>query len=236
LRIINIERYKRSSAKFDKKWCDHWTKKNDFGGFFRWKLEIEAGNGHILDDDHRGETHDRLCEILPGWQTYRPNPSNVCLGFLKDSLRRVSNAYDQIRRHSLLEFDDIPDEPLRLIWHELGRAKENDGSRNEPGTYYIKALSVPLMLIWGQTPTFDSKVRRNFLKDFMLYPKYRFNDNRWSFEDWQRVMRELQKDLENNAEVVDYFRRETLKRFGTDLIVPFGRFLDITYYYPSDDN
>jgi hypothetical protein len=99
----------------------------DFEGFWRWKRGVEARNGYILDGNHRREAYRRLCRILPKWLTYRGVPRIRWREILEDSLETISEAYDQIRRYSLLEFSEIPDEPLELIWHELGRVKEEGG-------------------------------------------------------------------------------------------------------------
>ncbi|MHA1632634.1 MAG: hypothetical protein ACTSXC_07520, partial [Candidatus Freyarchaeota archaeon] len=92
----------------------------DFEGFRKWKVRTEAKNESILDDNHRRETYYRLSLILPGWLTYRPFNSAACLKILKDSLRNMSEAYNKVNRYSLLEFNEIPEESLKLIWHELG--------------------------------------------------------------------------------------------------------------------
>jgi len=231
LERLSIEEYKKSLANFDQKWPNHWYREDDFGDFFSWKLQVESGKGHILDANHAEEAYEKLCRILPSWQTYRPKSSEICLGFLRNSLRRISGAYDQIRKYSLLEFSVIPDQPLELIWHELGRAKEDEATKDDYGSYSIVAISKPLMLMWGQTPALDSEVRRNLLKDLAIYPKYRFSYGTWTYEDWKTIMDKFQENLQEKAAVVDYFKRETLRIFGSNLIIPFGRFLDILYYF-----
>lgn len=197
----------------------------DFEGFWRWKLRTEAKNDSILDDSHRRETYHRLCLILPGWLTYRPYDSAVCLRILRDSLRNMCDAYNQVRSYTLLEFDKIPDEPLRLIWHELGRAKEDDGKKNPAGYSYIVSICKPLMFLWGQTLAFDSLVRENAPSRYNI-PK----SNQWSFENWARVMEKIQQDLKQSSEVVDFFKEISTEKYGTDSIVPYGQFLDLYYW------
>jgi len=197
---------------------------SEFDGFWRWKLEIETQKDHILDDAHRREAYRRLWTILPRWQTYRPTKSTVCLRILEDSLGKMADAYNQIRSYSLLEFDEVPNKQLELIWHELGRVKEKDGKRDLYGYYSIVSVSKHLMFLWGQTLAFDSKVRARI-------PYNAPKGNRWCLEDWKRVMRSFQEDLRRDRETLDAFNRESLRRYGTCSIVPHGRFFDIYYHW-----
>lgn len=49
-------------------------------------------------------------------------------------------------------------------------------------------------------------------------------------EDWKRVMVHFEEDLRASSEIVDAFRKESLKWYGSDCMVPYGRFLDIYYH------
>lgn len=196
-----------------------------FDEFWKWKLETETGNEHILDGKHRRETYRRLCKTLPRWQTYRGVPGIRWREILEHSLTRMSDAYNQIRSYSLLEFSEVPDDPLKLIWHELGRVKEEGGNRNDYGYYYIVAICKPLIFLWGQTLAFDSRVRAN------IPPRYHISkSNSWSFEMWKRAMKRFQEDLRQEPEVVNSFKDVSRKRYGSDLIVPYGQFLDLYYW------
>ena len=198
---------------------------SEFDGFWRWKLETENENDHILDYAHREETSKRLWTILRGWQAYRPSDSTVCLGILEESLWKMADSYNQIRSYSLLEFDQVPEKPLESVWHELGRVKEKEGKRDLQGYYSIVSLSKHLMFLWGQTLAFDSIVRRNIDWSFNV-PK----SSRWCLEDWKRVMTSFQEGLGRDEETLEAFRKESLRRYGTDSIVPHGRFFDIYYH------
>jgi len=199
---------------------------SEFDGFWRWKLEVETKKDHILDDAHRREACRRLWTILRGWQAYRPSDSTVCLRILEDSLGKMADAYNQIRSYSLLEFDEVPNKPLELVWHDLGRVKEDDGKRDLYGYYYIVSLSKHLMFLWGQTLAFDSKVRAR-----IPWPYNAPKGNRWCLEDWKRTIRSFQEDLRRDRETLDAFNRESLRRYGTSFIVPYGRFLDMYYHW-----
>jgi len=180
---------------------------------------------HILDTAHRIETYGKLWPILVDWQAYRPFDPTACRAILEDSLKKICDAYDVIRSYSLMQFDNIPKEPLELIWHELGRVKEKGGKKNVFGYYLIASLSKHLMLLWGQTLAFDSNVRSNIPLSYSV-PR----GSRWKFEDWKRAIECFKKDLEQQPEIVDAFKEESLKRYETNSMVPYGRFLDIYYY------
>lgn len=203
----------------------HLDYADDFRGFWRWKLRTETKNEHILDDSHRRETYRRLCRILPKWLTYRPYDSTTCLRILKNSLENFSDAYDQIRNHILLEFNEVPNKPLELIWHELGRAKEENGNRNSFSSYYIVAISKPLMFLWGQTLAFDSIVR-----GFVPRSYHVSRDSRWVFEEWKRVMESFQESLKRQPKVVELFKETSREQYGTDSFIPYGQFLDLYYW------
>jgi len=197
----------------------------DYEGFWRWKLEIETKNEHILDDNHRRETYHRLCLTLPRWLTYRGAPGIKWREILEDSLDRISEAYDQIRSYSLLEFSEVPDDPLELIWHELGRVKENAGNRNSAGLYYIVAITKPLMFLWGQTLAFDSIVRTHVPRSYNV-PKC----TQWCFDEWKRVIESFQVGLKQQPEDVELLKEVSQEKYGTDSIVPYGQFLDLYYW------
>lgn len=145
---------------------------------------------------------------------------------LEISLGRISEAYNQIRSYSLLEFNEVPQEPLELIWHELGRVKEKDGVIEPKGDYYIVPISKPLMFLWGQTLVFDSKVRVRVPRSFKV-PRY---DTRWHFKEWSRIMAKFQEDLREQPETVDIFKQVSREKYGSDSTVPYGQFLDLYYW------
>jgi len=198
----------------------------DFDMFWRRKLEIEAGEGHILDDNHRGETYVMLRGILRRWQAFRPFDTVRCLSMLKRALLNISSAYDEIREYELLRFSDIPLEPLELIWDELGVVKHG-GVRHPRKRYYVISICKPLMLLWGQTLAFDERVRRN------LPPEYRAPRGRtWDFWTWRRVMVRIQEDLKSSPGFLRAIREEAERAYGRGHIIPYGRFLDIYYWVP----
>jgi len=199
----------------------------DFDNFWEWKLETETENEHILDKCHQKETYEKLCGILRSWQyarsrrRYEVDPWAT----LKNSLTKISNSYDQIRKYTLLEFNEVPNEPLEAIWHELGRVKEFNGSKKSDGYYNIISICKPLMLLWGQTLAFDSRVRKNISCGYNAV-----KNHRWKFEKWKSVIERFQGSLNPNSEVIDLFNRVSLRKYRNDSIVPYGRFLDIYYF------
>jgi hypothetical protein len=197
---------------------------SDFDGFWKWKVGIETRNEHILDDNHRAETYRRLCSILPKWLTYRGAVVINWRQVLEDSLARISEAYDQTRSYNLLQFSKVPNEPLKLIWEELGRVKEENGLINQGGWYSIVAVTKPLMFLWGQTLAFDSIVRTCAPHTCKVPQR-----TRWSLEEWKNVMESFQEGLRRQAEDVGLFIEVSREKYQTDSVVPFGHFLDLYY-------
>lgn len=200
---------------------------SDFNYVWKRKIEIEAlGNASVLDDRHRDEIYRRLCSILPKWQTYRPMVNAPCLATLKNSIGNISETYNQLRKHTLLDFENIPNEPLEFIWHELGRAKENGGERNDYSSYSVISICKPLLLIWGQTLAFDTNVRKN------MPQKYRINkySGNWNLREWKNVMILLSRELNEDKSAIEFMKKKTLDWYGKNTPVPYGRFLDIYYF------
>ena len=217
--MIDLERFKSILLDYDELL---W----DFAEFWKWKLRIETEDEHILDNKHREETHRRLSEILPGWKTYRPYTSLPCLRILNDSLQRISDAYNEVRSYSLLEFNRTPRKSLELIWHELGRAKEERGRKNLGGWYYIIAVCKPLMFLCGQTLAYDSRVRENVPSQYGISKSWQ-----WTFEDWKMSMEKFQQNLKKSSKIIDLLDELSREKFGTDSTVPYGQFLDYYYWY-----
>jgi hypothetical protein len=200
---------------------------NNFNYIWKRKIEIEGiANSSVLDDRHRDETYRRLCLILPKWQTYRPLDNNPCLATLKKSLSNISEAYNQLRKHTLLDFENIPNKALESVWHELGRAKENDGEANDYGLYSVISVCKPLLLFWGQTPAFDSKVRKSMPQEYRI-DKYSGN---WNLQEWKRVMSQLSRELNEDKDAIEFMKKRTLELYGKNSIIPYGRFIDIYYF------
>lgn len=202
----------------------HWR---NFDYVWKWKINIESiASAHVLDENHKKETYNRLCTILPRLQTYRNGNNSEALKTLKSSLDNISEEYNKLRSYTLLDFDKIPFEILEKIWHELGRVKEKDGNRNAGGYYSIISISKPLLLMWGQTPAFDSHVRKNIPKSYDI-PKYACN---WKLDEWIKIMKKLSKNLYADERLLGLMNEESEKRYGKKAIVPYGRFFDILYW------
>lgn len=220
---MNLKSFKGEIESYSKNYMTYDSQYNDF---WKWKIHIEeGGKGHILDGNHRDDACSKLLDILPGWQTWRGVECDY-MKMLPVALSNTANAYDQIRNYSLLDFDKIPDEPLELIWHELGRVKTESGDRREGGDYLVISICKPLMFLWGQTPPFDSRNRDKMY----LFPL----GARWDFEWWKEALGDLQKELLRHTKVVSYCREKAVEIYGSDYVIPYGRFLDIYYYEPGE--
>jgi len=202
----------------------------NFDYIWKWKMNIESsGASNIFDNKHKGETYRRLCTILPKWQTYRNGDNADPLRTLKDSVTNISEAYNQLRTYTLLDFNKVPFEALEIIWHELGRVKEYNGKRVKHGYYSIISVCKPLLLIWGQTLAFDSFVRKHIPRSYNA-PRY---STRWSLDEWMKVMREFSKRLKKDRKILEFIGNTSEERYGKNAIIPYGRFLDIYYWKGS---
>ena len=220
-----------SSYEFEKRFASFPPNYLDnFNYVWKWKIKVESGGiNHVLNENHRGEAYARLCNILPKWQTYRNGNNSNSLKTLEEALANISEEYNQLRKYTLLDFDKVPTEILEKVWHEFGRVKESKGRKNDSGCYSAVAVSKPLLLIWGQTPAFDSFVRKNMSLSFSL-PKYSCN---WTIDEWIKIMKKLSKALKENDNTVKLLRKKSNELYGEKSIVPYGRFIDIFYWEGS---
>lgn len=198
----------------------------DFDSFWNYKLAVENSSEHLLDHKNQKETYRRLLKILKRWQYFRGRSAYIAPDkILEEALENISNAYDQIRRYTILEFRQVPDEPLKTIWHQLGRVKEPKGKTNSAGYYNVMSICKPLMLLWGQTPAFDKKVRDSI---------YRFvkkaGNHKWHYETWRAVIEKLGNLLVQNPRLIKLLNEIAKQRYGSEAAVPYGRFLDIYYW------
>lgn len=204
--------------KFEERWETFSSKYvNDFERFWKHKLEIENNDGNILDESHLDTTHHLLYEILRGWQAYRP--FGLDRDMLKKALKSISEHYKVIFNYSLKNIDEVPRTHLKSIWVELGKVK----SESKSDYQYVISVCKPLMLMWGQTLAFDSKVRKNI-------PHPVTAKSRWKFETWISILQDFSHKINQNPEIIDFFKEWSRKEFGTVDPVPYGRFLDIYFY------
>lgn len=219
--LIDTEEFQKRYKEFEK--LDFQSRPHTFHGFWRYKLTIEKQEAHLLDDSNVNETLSKLGPILRIWQWHRPYEFEYCFEPFKQTIRKVSSAYDKISKFSLTEFDQIPIEELEKIWNELGSIKpQGEYSRGE----LVMTITKPLMFLWGQTPAFDSVVREKM----PLLGVTGFRNIRWEFNTWINAMRKLQKYLDNNPEVLDCFKKTSMEKYGTDTKVPYGQFFDLYYW------
>jgi hypothetical protein len=198
----------------------------DFNDFWTWKNQIENQDTPILDDEHLETTNTKLYEVLKGWQTYRNGKNNNPSKTLKISLKNMRTDYEQMRKYTLLNFEDISEFRLRMLWHELGRVKENEGATNEGGDYYAVAVTKPLLLLWGQTLAFDTRVRRNLPRRLGLSAP----DFKMGFSKWYGVMSSLSVELNESPEFIREVQKVSKEIYGEAAVIPYGRFLDVYFW------
>jgi len=221
--LIDSSKFKNRFKHFRK--IDYESYPYCFGEFWRWKLRVETEESHILDAQHIKETYRRLGQTLKIWQWHRPDRFSKLGGRLKKALDEMCDAYNQIRSFSLLEFSEIPSEPMELVYDELGCVKTS-GSKRTSGYYLVMATTKPLMFLWGQTLAFDTIVRR-FMPRFGMSG---LSGDYWSFETWREVMEKTEENLKQQAGIIDLFDETSLKEYGASSIVPYGQFLDLYYW------
>jgi hypothetical protein len=209
----------------------YMTYRSQYNSFWEWKIGVEKdGKSHILDDEHRANACSRLLDILPGWQTWRGTECDYSSVF-PVALSNISGDYDQIRQYSLLNFNQIPDKPLKAIWHELGRVKEKSGIGRIRGDYFIISICKPLMFLWGQTLAFDSKTRKTIRADHSLTLTTSIpRGSRWEFSQWKAIVNDFQRELSSKLEITQFLEQKAIEVFNSNLIVPYGRYLDIYYF------
>lgn len=205
---------------------------DQYNDFWSWKISVEQHNrGYILDTVHLDDTCKKLLGILPRWQTYRGVKCDYEKR-LPTALRQIADAYSEIKRYSLLEFNRIPDDPLKFIWDTLGSVKERSGVKQGDLNYFIIAVCKPLMFLWGQTLAFDSINRKNIRKDNSLRLSIALSTaSRWTYSDWKTVMLDFQKELLQNPQIIEYCQLHSFSVFGSNSIIAYGRYLDLYYYY-----
>ena len=217
-------------TEFEKRWLileriEEKERPHTFTNFWFYKLKIENETNHILDKEHIERTISKLGNILKKWDWNRPYSFEDCFRKLSQSLTRISESYNRIRYFSLKDFDKIHEQELRNIWKELGSIKETQD--NNLGQL-IMPITKPLMILWGQTPTFDSVTR-----DDIWFSNYKeFKNPRWNYSFWIHIMKELSNFIKQNQKVDETFQQTALKKYGTDRIIPYGRFFDIYFYAP----
>ncbi len=196
-----------------------------FSNFWFYKLKIEDKTNHILDKEHIERTILKLGNILKKWEWNKPYSFEHCIKKLSQSLTRIAEPYNRIRKVSLKDFDKIQEKELRNIWKELGSIKETKANIHSNLGQLVIPITKPLMILWGQTPIFDSVTRKDIW--FSKYKEYK--NPRWNCSFWIHIMKELSNIIKQNKEVDETFQQIALKKYGTNSLIPYGRFFDIYF-------
>lgn len=221
---IDVESIIESLQSFSSGYRSH-KYDQQFNDFWIWKNHVEKTES-ILDETHIDETWSRLRKILRGWQTYRGTKNDYPYRDLKKSLSEIAEPYKMLNEYSFLDFLKIPTESLEAIWNALGRVKEPQGKMNEEGRYFAIAVCKPLMLLWGQTLAFDQRVRFSLPRQFDVS----MDDRKWTFSKWHSVMTSFTKWVKNQPDLVAFLEEESARRYGEQMKIPYGRFLDIHFF------
>lgn len=195
-----------------------------FGEFWKRKLATENETANILDAGNMEITYNKLSITLGKWRWARPYSLTRLAEGLRLSLQNMQDAYDELRRYSLLEIEEIPDDLLKKVWHEIGCVK--DFGKNSGGYYLVMGATKPLMFLWGQTPAFDSVVRRRMPRFGMTGLTY----DHWSYETWKKVLVKFKENLERQQGLIDFLKATSKEEYKTDKIVPYGQLIDLYYW------
>jgi hypothetical protein len=225
--LISAKEFEKKYGEFEK--LDFENRPHTFHGFWSYKLKVEKQSGHLLDREHLNGTLTKLAPILKIWRWHRPYGFDECFEPLRKSLKGISENYDNIRKFSLIEFDKVPTKELEKIWNELSLCK--------PQTNYaytgelVMAITKPLMFIWGQTPAFDTVVREKM----PLFTISGFRNCRWEFSLFSMVLKKLQLALLPNTELLASFRKTSIEKCGTDVVIPYGHFIDLCFWTKTEE-
>lgn len=203
---------------------DKMTFPFSFGEFWRWKLAAENKTSHILSLENIDTAYNKLSVTMQKWQWTRPFGIEKLASGLRRSLTNIQKTYNQLRQYSLLEIEEIPDNLLKDVWHEIGSIKTF--GKNSSGYYLVMGATKPLMFLWGQTPAFDSVVRKRMPKFGMTG----LTSDYWSFEAWKKVLVKLKENLEQQHGLIEFLRTTSQKEYNTTQIVPYGQFIDLYYW------
>lgn len=225
--LFNPNDFKSKFEHFKK--LDNPTDQYSFGGFWKWKLATENESAQILDEKNLNITYDKLSKTLRKWKWARSNrPSNFdeLAPKLLCSLKSMRNSYNELRKYSLLEIEEISEALLKNVWDEIGCVKSLE--KNRPGYYLVMGATKPLMFLWGQTPAFDSVVRKEM-------PKFGITGltcDHWNFEMWKKVLASFKDELEQQHGLIEFLKQMSKDEYNTDRIVPYGQFIDLYYWTP----
>ena len=151
-----LETHKQKSEK------DHRWKMYDEGWNTFQKYKQESKGNYMLDYE---ATSEKLKDFLNAFVACRPG--QVDIATVKANLRSISADYEKIqaivlgegRMHLIIE-------PLKAIYDGLCGISTLDNT-DENGRSLIVPKSKALMALWGQTPGFDTRVRKGLQHDHL---------------------------------------------------------------------
>ncbi len=188
----------------------------EFGSFWKYKLSVESlPLSHILDSKHLNETLQNL-KILKKWQYFRNSdvPFEKAWEIFVKGLQKIASSYNKLRKYSLLEFKNIPEDILKEIWETPFKSPKT-----------VMSVCKLFMFIWGQTLAFDSQIRKNI--PFAFTDTYAYA---YTLKKWQNIMGKYSDYLNSHRDVKNFFDNLAFKEYGNNSIVPYGRFFDFWYW------
>lgn len=195
---------------------------NAWNVFQKYKGCVESEHRSMFDDQHVNDTSKKLTGFLNAFGACRPG--RVDPTRLEQNLQRIRPGYERIQAVVLGQgkIDSIC-ESLRNVYDGLSGISTLDVVV-ENHTSLIVPKSKALMALWGQTPSFDVRVRSRLQGDL---PSIGEHTRRYSSEEFCDILRELDQ-------WVNRFEQNYGIQFSSLYPgVPNGRIVDIIYW--SDD-
>lgn len=202
--------------------------RSSFDDFWTYKTKLETNGNSILSGQHLTKTAERLVETLLGNPMWQLVDTGIPDGpTIERILQGMAGDYDKIRSYVLGQgsIKNIK-EPIEAVFSGLdGITNRNDfpdGSKSS-----ITGKSKVLMFLWGQLPSFDSKVREKFRTQVNPLPNLRWHDVWYTPLEFYQIAEKLD-------EWVRAWEAKEGKKFDhaftSGVYRPTGRLVDIVYW------
>lgn len=194
--------------------------------FWNRRVRIESQGESVLDDANIAATAKALTDMLSGWG--RMGRTGVPSGHPMTQLLTTVRPFYQAIAGVALGSGMMPTvRPALAACYSSLVGVTNQSSAypdSSGGDLFVAGKSKALMLLWGQTPGFDSKVRRGLKK--MTHPLHpTIGERRWSAAKFCDVLEELDRWVQAWPSQNGGFQFKNLYPG-----LPIGRIVDIVYW------
>jgi hypothetical protein len=167
------------------------------------------------------DTSEKLKDFLNAFGACRPGKIDIVA--VKANLRNIKVHYEKIQAMVLGEGKmHLIKEPLKAVYDGLCGISTLD-KPDEKGRSLIVPKSKALMALWGQTPGFDSKVRKKLHHDHLsCVGQY---SRRYNSDEFYQLIEELDRWVREWEQNNPGIRFSSLCQG-----IPVGRIIDIIYW------